>query len=230
MAVGFPGGSVVKNSPASVGDTGQIPGLGRCPGGGNGNPLQYSCSENLMDQGTWRSTVHGTVESDRTQRLNNNIDNNNLQLPLSYCVVDVTNLMKVCPRSVSALCSGWGKSWQKYSFFCKHPHGTCSWAESHFSEDLTQTSVKQLTSFHHLQTVTLQPVNGHQPTMPFADGVGFSPLVGRRVLPESPESMWMQHNQAPGITWSLPQVFLSITINSITLESSKLLLKVPCAC
>ena len=41
-----------------MGDTGSILGLGRSPGGGHGNPLQYSCLENLMDRGAWRSTVH----------------------------------------------------------------------------------------------------------------------------------------------------------------------------
>ena len=61
-----PGGSVVKNLPANaggVGDPGSIPGLGRSPGGGNGNLLQYSCLENLMDRGAWQATVHGVAES-----------------------------------------------------------------------------------------------------------------------------------------------------------------------
>ena len=49
--MGFPGGSVVKNAPASSGDVGSIPESGRSPGGGNGNPLQYSCLENSMDKG-----------------------------------------------------------------------------------------------------------------------------------------------------------------------------------
>ena len=52
---GFPGGSVVRNLPASAGDLGSIPGLGRSPGGGNGNPLQYSCLENPMDRGITKS-------------------------------------------------------------------------------------------------------------------------------------------------------------------------------
>ena len=47
----FPGGSVVKNLPANAGDVNSIPGLGRSSGGGNGNPLQYSCLENPMDRG-----------------------------------------------------------------------------------------------------------------------------------------------------------------------------------
>ena len=59
----FPGGSVVKNLPTNAGDVGLIPGLGRSPGEGNGNPLQYSCLGNTMDRGAWRAAVHGTSES-----------------------------------------------------------------------------------------------------------------------------------------------------------------------
>ena len=55
---GFPGGSVVKNPPANVGDVGSIPGSERSPAEGNGNPLQYSCLENTMDRGTWWAIVH----------------------------------------------------------------------------------------------------------------------------------------------------------------------------
>ena len=53
----------VKNPPASAGDAGLIPGLGRFPGVGNGFPLQYSCLENHMDRGAWRATVHGIAKS-----------------------------------------------------------------------------------------------------------------------------------------------------------------------
>ena len=63
---GFLGGSVVKNSPASTGnarDAGLIPELGRSPGGGNSNPLQYSCLENPMDRGVWWATVQGVTKS-----------------------------------------------------------------------------------------------------------------------------------------------------------------------
>ena len=59
---GFPGGSVVKNPPTNAEDAGSIPGLGRSPGEGNGNPLQYSCLGNPMDRGPWLATVHGVVE------------------------------------------------------------------------------------------------------------------------------------------------------------------------
>ena len=66
VTLGFPGGSVVKNLPAKAGDVSLTPGLGRSPGGGNGNPLQCSCLENPMDRGAWRATVHGSKKS-RTQ-------------------------------------------------------------------------------------------------------------------------------------------------------------------
>ena len=61
----FPGGSDGKESPYKEGDVGSIPGSGRSPGEENGNPLQYSCLENPMDRGAWRTTVHG-VETSRT--------------------------------------------------------------------------------------------------------------------------------------------------------------------
>ena len=61
MAV--PGGSDGKESACNAGDLGSIPGLGRSPEEGNGNPLQYSCLENSMDRGAWRATVHGVAMS-----------------------------------------------------------------------------------------------------------------------------------------------------------------------
>ena len=60
----FPGDSVVKNIPANAGDTGSIPGLGRSPGEGNGNPLQYSCLGNPMEREAWQAIVHS-----RSQKL-----------------------------------------------------------------------------------------------------------------------------------------------------------------
>ena len=66
--MGFPGGSVVKKKkkkklPANAGDVGSIPGLGRPPGEGNGNPLQYSCLENPMDRETCQATVPGVAKN-----------------------------------------------------------------------------------------------------------------------------------------------------------------------
>ena len=57
------GGSDGKESACNTGDPGLIPGLGRSPGEGNGNPLQYSCLENSMDRGAWWATVHGVAKS-----------------------------------------------------------------------------------------------------------------------------------------------------------------------
>ena len=58
---------MVKNSPANARDAGLIPGWGRSPGGGNGNPVQYSYLGNPMHRGAWWATVHGvTKKSDRT--------------------------------------------------------------------------------------------------------------------------------------------------------------------
>ena len=57
--MGFPGGSGGKESACSAGDPGSIPGSGRSPGEGNGNPLHYSCLENSIDRGAWWVTVHG---------------------------------------------------------------------------------------------------------------------------------------------------------------------------
>ena len=63
---GFPGGAVVKRPPAKAGDARDmdlIPGSGRSPGGGNGNPLQCSCGNNPMDRGAWQATVHGAAKN-----------------------------------------------------------------------------------------------------------------------------------------------------------------------
>ena len=63
---GFSGGIVVKNLPASAEDIRDVcstPGSGRPPGGGNGNPLEYSCLESPVDRGAWQAIVHGVAES-----------------------------------------------------------------------------------------------------------------------------------------------------------------------
>ena len=72
--MGFPGGSVVKNSPANAGDPGSIPMLGRSFGEGNSYPLQYSCLGNPMDGGAWQATVHRLAKNlTQLKRLNNMI-------------------------------------------------------------------------------------------------------------------------------------------------------------
>ena len=59
----FPGGSEVKTSACNEGDLSSIPGLGRSPGEGNGNPLQYSCLGNPLDRGAWWATIHGVAKT-----------------------------------------------------------------------------------------------------------------------------------------------------------------------
>ena len=68
MIGGFPGDSDGKESTCNAGTVGSIPGSGRSPGEGNGNPLQYTCLENSMDRGAWRATVCVVAQSlsDRT--------------------------------------------------------------------------------------------------------------------------------------------------------------------
>ena len=69
MNLGFPCGVVVKDLPANAGDArgaDLILGLGRSPGVGNGNPLQYSCVENSMNRGAWWATVHGVAKESNT--------------------------------------------------------------------------------------------------------------------------------------------------------------------
>ena len=61
--MGFPGGLDSKESAYNAGDLASVPGLGRSPGGGHGDPFQYSCPENPMDRGAWQATVHGVTKS-----------------------------------------------------------------------------------------------------------------------------------------------------------------------
>ena len=78
---GLPTVSVVKNLPANAGDVGLILGSGRCPGEGNGTPLQYSCLENPMDGGAWWTAVYGVTKS-QTQ-LNNWAQHSTIKIKFS---------------------------------------------------------------------------------------------------------------------------------------------------
>ena len=69
LIVGFPGGSEGKESACNAGDMCLIPGSGRAPREGNGNPLQYSFLENSMDRGAWQASPQGLKESDTTERI-----------------------------------------------------------------------------------------------------------------------------------------------------------------
>ena len=69
LIVGFPGGSDGKESACSVGDLASVPGWGRSPGGGRGNPLQHSSLGNPMDRGAWWATVHRVTELDTSEQL-----------------------------------------------------------------------------------------------------------------------------------------------------------------
>ena len=98
MLLDFPGGSDGKASVYNAGDLGSSPGLGRYPGEGNGNPLQYYCLENLMDRGAWQAAVYGVTKSrtrlsDFTSSLNKLLEDKECDLfpgppsSLYHCIV-----------------------------------------------------------------------------------------------------------------------------------------------
>ena len=74
----FPGDSESKESACNAGDSGSIPGSGRSPGEGNGNPLYHSCLENFMDRGTWQAIVH-KIPKTQTRLTNTHITHNVLR-------------------------------------------------------------------------------------------------------------------------------------------------------
>ena len=88
-----PVASTVRNPPANSGDTGgtdSVPELGRSPGEGNGNPLQYSCLGNPMDRGAWRATVHGVSKSQT--RLSNNTKHDKQVPDKSWVLQTITHM------------------------------------------------------------------------------------------------------------------------------------------
>ena len=88
---GFPDGSTVKNPPANSGNTGSIPGSGRSPGKGNGNPLQYSCMRNPMDREAWWATVYGV-----SKQVRYNLATNTKVIQLNAATA---KLLQSCPTS-----------------------------------------------------------------------------------------------------------------------------------
>ena len=89
VSLGFPGGSEGKVSACSAGDLGLIPGSGRSPGEGNGNPLQYSCLENPMDGGTQYGIGHGVAESGMTERVHRQGFTLMPSFNLNCCLIDL---------------------------------------------------------------------------------------------------------------------------------------------
>ena len=100
---------VAQTSAYSVGDPGSIPGPGRSPGEGNGNPLQYSCLENPRDWGAWWATVHGVAESDTAERCHFHISSYDRQTFPPYFV-----WTSISPSCLCAMTSGKG-SWLAWS-------------------------------------------------------------------------------------------------------------------
>ena len=103
--LGFPAGSVVKNLPVHEGDAGSIPESGRSPGGGNGDPLQYSCLENSMSRGGWWATVHGVAKRQT-------------QLSTHACMVNSWEV-KILPFRILSEWNAWMRC------FC---NGACEWS------------------------------------------------------------------------------------------------------
>ena len=85
--------SLSKESVCSAGEPGLIPRLGRSPGEGNGNPLQYSCLGNPMDRGAWRATVHGVTESDTTEQPHHHHMCVYIHITESLCSVNEHNIV-----------------------------------------------------------------------------------------------------------------------------------------
>ena len=91
--LGLPYSSDGKESACRVGDPGSIRGLGRSPGGGQGNPLQYSCLENPMDRGAWQATVHSVAKSQtRLKWLNTH------RIVLSFLLPHGKGLLRCCNK------------------------------------------------------------------------------------------------------------------------------------
>ena len=137
--LGVPGGLDDKESACNEGHLGLIPGSGRSPGEGNGNPLQYSCLENPVDGGAWRATVHGVAELDTTEWLH-------FSFWLTFWLHRVLSLVTIMNRG--AFSRGSTSSWCWCNWFCgglvtesvSHNEQTCLWG--HLSSQSSRTVLK----------------------------------------------------------------------------------------
>ena len=99
----FPGGLVDKESAYNAEDLGSVPGLGRSPGEGNGNPLQDSCLKNSVDRGAWWAPVHEIAESDITE-----------QLSLTHCHCNTYHKFSILKQHKCFLLQSWkAKAWNQ---------------------------------------------------------------------------------------------------------------------
>ena len=146
-----PDNAVVKNPPASVGDIrdmGSILKLGRSPGVGNGNPLQYSCLENPMDRRAWGPTVHRVAEeSDRTEQLTNNfVWRSSAPLLSAAPLVHLPGLQSwVCARARAHTHTHTHTHLPQRPCQNIHPRGLLLWATPEF-DSLSTTSTFKPTS------------------------------------------------------------------------------------
>ena len=92
--MGFPGSSAGKESACNAGNLGSIPGLGRSPGGGHGNPFQYSCLKNPMDRGAWRATVY-SIAKNRHNSVTKHSTHNITHQPEGYKHYPIIKLLNV---------------------------------------------------------------------------------------------------------------------------------------
>ena len=129
---GFPGGSGGKESACNVGDLGSIPALGRSPGWGHGNPLQYSCLENSMDRGAWQTTIQGVTESDTTEQLTLSLHYVPPEFMFFHYPTHFFSCYKLspwwCPRPSDLLGLPWWLSWYRIHWQYGRP-GFDPWGE-----------------------------------------------------------------------------------------------------
>ena len=154
----------MKNPHANAGDARLIPGSGRFPGEGNGNPLQYSCPDNSLDRGVWWATVHVVAESDATEQLSTHTHNT----PITYFRVFLTPSSadghSGCFHVLAAVNSaavniGEQASFQTMVFSRYAPrrgiaesHGSCSFS---FSRNLPPVLHRGCTNVHFYQQCSL---------------------------------------------------------------------------